>query len=231
MKHFGIETARTALTRWDGDPATLEHLATSGNDVYRFHAGEPRILRITDRAYRTFAEQGAEMAFLRHLDDRGVRVAAPLPSRAGELLETLDDCSACVLSWAPGVRVDPGSPDWDLPFFREWGRNLAEIHLAAQSYTGPGRWEWWEEGLLAVISLSTLRRQAERDRHRDAILAGYQEVLALPEIWAERWRFLRLRIHYVYLSRLEMFGSQPSAEQKSILTTLRQTLREPIVWP
>jgi Ser/Thr protein kinase RdoA (MazF antagonist) len=303
VKHFGIDVARNALERWRGAPETLEHVATSGNDVYRFRAGgEPRILRITDRAYRTFPAQHAEMAFLRHLEDRGVRVAAPIPSKRGQLLETFDDHSACVLSWAPGVRVDPGSPDWDLPFFRAWGRSLAAIHRAAQSYRGPDRWEWWEEGLIAdadrlipesaediradlalviahlralprdretygmthadfgpqnfhydrvrgitsfdfgncchhwfisdlVISLSTLRRQPDRDRLRDEILDGYRETLALPEIWAERRWLLRLRVHYVYLSRLEAFGSRPTPEQSQTLATLREWVRAPIDWP
>lgn len=150
MKHFGPEVAKRALERWGGEEVSLRHVATSGNATYRFrHGGDDRILRLTDPAHRSAAHNQAEMAFLLHLGREGVAACAPVPSGSGALVESLEECSACVLSWAPGTKVEPDSEFWDDAFFREWGRHLARIHRAARGYTGPARWPWWQEGLIA----------------------------------------------------------------------------------
>ncbi len=303
MRHLDETVARAALARWGGDPSTLRHVATSGNAVYRFREGAtPRILRLTDPEHRTAEQNHAEMEFLLHLRACGVRANAPVPSASGKRVERLEGCSACVLSWAPGVRVEPASEHWNEGFFKEWGRSLGRIHSAARSYRGPSRWEWTDEGLLAharrlipaddaiarveledvlarllalprradnygmnhadfapqnfnydpaagitgfdfgnccahwfvsdlVISLSTLRRQSERERYRAWLLAGYREAMAIDdEIWVERSWFLRLRVLYVYLSRLAKFGSNPTAEQRATLDMLRGLVAERLTW-
>ena len=299
MRHFDIAQARVALERWEGERDSLEHVATSGNAVYRFiAAGTPRILRLTELAYRSAAHNDAEMAFLEHLRDSGVRANAPVRSRAGRRVETFESHSAVVLDWAPGVRVDPGSPAWDERLLGEWGATLAAIHEAATRYTGPERWEWWQEGLIAdapelipktdaashaefalvmnrlrelphsratygmthgdfaqqnfnfdpalgitafdfgnccahwfasdvVISLSTLRRLPERERYRDWLLSGYRRVRALEgEAWEARPWFMRLRVLYVYLSRLRKFGAQPDPEERRTLEVLSELVAE-----
>ena len=304
MKHFEPRVAAAALARWDGDPETLRHLATSGNAVYQFlDHGEPRILRLTDVAYRSPEHQRAEMAFLRHLDARGVRVAAPVASAAGEWVETFGDHTACVLTWAPGERVVPGSRHWDDAFVREWGRTLGAIHAASRSYAGPARWKWDEEGLVAdadallprddlevrtefdavtahlralprsaasfgmnhgdyapqnfhwdpergitsfdfgnccthafvndlVISCSVLWRLPERERWRDALLSGYREAMELDEAaWGERRWFLRMRLLYVYLSRLRKFGADPDLDERDVLRQFRAMIRPDPEWP
>ena len=299
MRHFELPEARLALERWEGDRDSLEHVATSGNSVYRFQAaGAPRILRLTELDYRSPADNDAEMAFLEHLRASGVRANAPVRSRGGRRVEMFADCSAVVLDWAPGVRVDPGSPDWNERLLIEWGATLAGIHRAAMVYGGPDRWEWWQEGLIAdakslipqsdraatqeldrvmsrlgdlprsrdnygmthadfaqqnfnfdsglgltafdfgncchhwfasdvVISLSTLRRLDERERYRDWLLAGYRRVRPLEgEAWEARGWFLRLRVLYVYLSRLRKFGAQPTPEERQTLGVLSAMVAE-----
>ena len=91
MRHFELAEARLALERWEGDRDSLEHVATSGNTVYRFEAaGIPRILRLTELEYRTAQQNDAEMAFLEHLRASGLRVNAPVHSRAGRRVETFE---------------------------------------------------------------------------------------------------------------------------------------------
>jgi amicoumacin kinase len=149
MYHVGMDVAARALERWAGDPETLEHVATSGNAVYRFRDGDAqRILRLTHPGHRTLRHNEAEMAFLLHLDRQGQRVNTPLASALGRFVEEADGCSASVLTWAPGIVVTSDSPHWNEAFFREWGRNLGGIHRAATSYAGPTRWDWREEGLI-----------------------------------------------------------------------------------
>jgi Ser/Thr protein kinase RdoA (MazF antagonist) len=299
MRHFELAEARLALERWEGDAGSLEHVATSGNSVYRFHAtGTPRILRLTELEYRTERQNDAEMAFLEHLRASGLRVNAPIRSRAGRRVEEIEGGSAVVLDWAPGIRVDPGSPAWNSRLLFEWGATLAAIHRAATTYLGPERWEWWQEGLIAdartlipaadraaraelelvmaklsalpraresygmthgdfaqqnfnfdprlgitvfdfgncchhwfasdlVISLSTLRRLPERERYRDWLLDGYRSVRTLEDdAWEARGWLMRLRVLYVYLSRLRKFGSQPTPEERQTLELLSALVAE-----
>jgi Ser/Thr protein kinase RdoA (MazF antagonist) len=307
VKAYPPETARRALLQWPGGEAaarTLEHVGTSGNDVWRFdHAGRPHILRLTHDAWRPPAMNLAECSFLVHALSRGAGVHRPLPARSGALVETLDDASASVFTWAEGDLVTRDDPRWNQAFLEAWGRALAVLHRAAETYHGPPRWEWRDEGLLrdadrilppgdgairdqkaelysrlaalpvtrgnsglihadfapqnfrygkngritafdfgnlcrhwfmcdVVIALSTLRRDAARDRWRAWLLAGYESARPLDsEPWAERDTFLRLRALYVYLSRLVLFGPHPTAEQKETLAYLRALVLERLSWP
>jgi len=307
MKAYPPETARRALLLWTGGEAaarTLERIATSGNDVWRFdHAGAPFILRLTHDAWRTPEQNLAECRFLEHAAARGARVSRPIPARSGALVETLADASASVFTWAEGDHVTRDHPRWNEAFFREWGRALADLHAAAETYDGPPRWEWKDEGLLKdsdrllpasdaairaqrdelygrlaalpvtpsnsglthadfgpqnfrygkdgritsfdfgnlcrhwfvndfVISLSTLRRDPARDRLRAWMLAGYTAVRPLdPAAWAEKDTLLRLRVLYVYLSRLAWFGPVPTAEQRATRASLRGLVLERVSWP
>lgn len=303
MKHIGHEIASLALEQWGGDVGTLEHIATSGNSVYRYRAGEgPRILRLTDPGHRTVGQNIAEMEFLLHLNARNVPACAPVPSLGGSLVEIVGECSASVLTWAPGVQVGSDSPYWNEAFFREWGRSLARIHAAARSYAGPRRWDWREEGLIAnaerlipeedsvsraefrlvverleelprtdetfgmihadfglrnfhydphdgivsfdfgnccdhwfvsdiAISLSTLRQFPDRDRYRAWIVEGYRDVFPIDDdVWRALSWFVRLRIIYVYLSRLKKFGPRPTREEETILLDLRERVAERFEW-
>jgi Ser/Thr protein kinase RdoA (MazF antagonist) len=303
MKCFGPDLAAAALSRWDADPDDLELLGTSGNTVYRVaRRGEPHVLRLTDVGYRAPQHNEAEMAFLAHLAERGARVSTAVPSRAGRNVEILDGCTASVLTWAPGIRVEAGSPHWNESFLRDWGRALGGIHAASRSYDGPRRWEWKDEVFLAeaerllatdrecraelrqaisrleplprtarafgvihgdygpqnfhylpgsgitsfdfgnachhwyamdvAVSLSVLRRFRERDRYRRWLLEGYREVCEPdPESWRQIGWFLRLRIVYVYLSRLWLFGARPTPEQREILDRLKAAVLERFDWP
>jgi Ser/Thr protein kinase RdoA (MazF antagonist) len=82
-----------------------------------------------------------------------------------------------------------------------------------------------------AISLSVLRREKNRDELRGWLLEGYREECEIdPEIWKHLDLFLRLRIVYVYLSRLKMFGGSPSAEQAKTLELLRSRVLERVEW-
>lgn len=301
MKAFALELAARALARWHGgEAASLERIATAGNDVWRFTAsGTPFILRLTHDAWRTPSLNEAECAFLEHVHACGALVARPVPSLAGLLVETLDDASASVFTWAFG----DDDPARDEPFLFEWGRSLAMLHRASESYDGPARWDWPEEGLFAdsdrilppeddairaerdalysalaslpktranyghihadygpqnfrvgddgritafdfgnlcrhwyaydvVIALSTLRRDPRRDTLRAWLLAGYTSVRPLDaEAWAMKDTLLQLRILYVYLSRLEWFGPDPTTERRATIASLRSLVRERVSWP
>ena len=181
MKAYPPETAQRALKLWPVEahaPRTLERVATSGNDVWRFdHAGQPYILRLTDAAWRSPAMNHAECAFLEHAAAQGALVHRPVPARSGAVVEILDDASASVFTWAKGDLVTSDHPRRGEAFFREWGRALATLHAAAETYDGPPRWEWRDEGLLTgadrLLPAADLAVRAQRDEL-------YARLAALP---------------------------------------------------
>ncbi|MBS1913012.1 MAG: phosphotransferase [Bacteroidetes bacterium] len=75
-----------------------------------------------------------------------------------------------------------------------------------------------------AVSLSVLRTGPleERNRHRSWLLAGYLDARPAAEPELEMVpHFLRLRIMYVYLSRLFKFGPAPTPEEQRVLDALR----------
>jgi len=84
-------------------------------------------------------------------------------------------------------------------------------------------YHWYASDI--AISLSTLRRCTPEQRaiYREWILAGYEEVFPLdPAAGKHLDTFIRWRVLYVYLDRLERFGPTPTPEQRRIVDTLRE---------
>jgi Ser/Thr protein kinase RdoA (MazF antagonist) len=175
VKAFAPELAARALARWHGgEAASLERIATAGNDVWRFLSdGQPFILRLTHVQWRTPSENDAECAFLEHVHARGALVSRPLPSLSGKWVETLDAASASVFTWASG----DDAPARTEPFLREWGRSLAVLHEASSSYEGPARWDWPEERLFAEADRILPAADSDIRAQRDEL---YAELAALP---------------------------------------------------
>ena len=83
-----------------------------------------------------------------------------------------------------------------------------------------------------AISLSTVRRKPNREEIRAAILKGYAEMKTLPEdASALIDLFIRLRVVYVYLSRLHLFGKAPNDEQLATLESLKKLVHAQTGWP
>lgn len=180
IKYAALSEARAIVTEWNGLPRTVAHISNSGNSVFRFKKAENgwQILRLTDATFRSREEVKAELEFLRHLKEQSVAVAYGIPNNQGLLTSEVVSHSgvfiASVLSYAEGIRVETDSPDWNRRFFRAWGKSLAAIHTASQTYTPsattPIPWIWHDEILF---------RQAEQLLPQDdsASRQEYQEVL------------------------------------------------------
>lgn len=82
-----------------------------------------------------------------------------------------------------------------------------------------------------AISLSVLRRRADRNRLRDWLLAGYAGTRPLSFTdWSQILTFIELRRIYVYASRVLKFGPRPGEEERGTLRTLRAMVFEPLEW-
>ncbi|MBE9168396.1 phosphotransferase [Pleurocapsales cyanobacterium LEGE 06147] len=182
IKYATLFEAKAVVNEWCGIPETVEHINNSGSAVFRFKDSENfwQILRITDVTFRSYKEVQAELKFLSHLKNQSVNVAYGIPNAKGFLTTEfaaqsgLFICS--VLSYVDGICVEDGSQYWDKQFFRKWGRSLASIHKASQSYNPPGTtpkpWIWSDEILF---------RQAEQLLPQDDFFSRqeYQEVLSM----------------------------------------------------
>ncbi|MFN8548073.1 MAG: phosphotransferase [Candidatus Eisenbacteria bacterium] len=174
MREYTLARAALALQPWGGDPATLEPIEAWEHRVFRFsRAGVHYALRLSDPDLRSRPQLEAELAFVRHLEEEAIPVAAPLPSNDGGSIESTADCHATVFSWIEGEAVDWNSPSWEPPFFSAWGAALARLHRAAERYRGP-RLEAW----------------------RPTTIDARVKALAEPEDGAarEEWSLLRARI-------------------------------------
>ncbi len=82
-----------------------------------------------------------------------------------------------------------------------------------------------------AVSLSTLRREEDREQLRDWLLTGYSSIRQLKPGFEEEFGWLiRLRVVYVYLSRLFKFGKNPTEQERQTLTQLRSRVHERKGW-
>ncbi|KAA3596072.1 MAG: hypothetical protein DWQ06_15970 [Calditrichaeota bacterium] len=86
-------------------------------------------------------------------------------------------------------------------------------------------YHWFVSDL--AISLSVLRRQKEKEKYQEWIFEGYEKVKPLPNSELQNLDlFFRLRLLYVYLSRLYKFGMNPTKEEKKILVELKSRVHQ-----
>ena len=114
------------------------------NLVYACHRRNvPVILRISFRDDRSLAQIRAELDFIRYLDDHGVRVSMPIPSKNGDSIETLtiagEPLHLVCFQRGRGMRVPDNGYRYrqDAPieeYFRNWGAVLGQMHACAKSY-------------------------------------------------------------------------------------------------
>jgi len=130
------------------------------NLVYQYErSGQPLILRITCRPDRSVELIQAELDFVTYLAEGGVRVARPIPSQAGNLLEVIQAAKMpfMVVSFVrgSGMRVPDNGYRYrdDVPieeYFQNWGQVLGQMHRLAKTYQPPSEsirrpeWHTWE---------------------------------------------------------------------------------------
>lgn len=83
-----------------------------------------------------------------------------------------------------------------------------------------------------AITLSTIRRKLNREEVRDGILQGYTKIRALPKNHDQLIDlFIRLRVIYVYLSRLYFWSQKRTIEQNKELIYLQNLVHQKTGWP
>jgi len=129
---------------------TLRFLGGEDGDVYEgADAGGAFIFKLVPSDADNIGKAEAKLDFARYLSDNGVRIARPLPSPQGKLLEilTLGDqvVIASKVTKAPGHHPTAENPrEWNASLFRKWGRVIGQMHALTKHYAGGealGQWD------------------------------------------------------------------------------------------
>ena len=149
------DLADELLRSWEHDGGRAKFWRASTNFVFFLKkAGRDHVLRFTHASERTAKTIGAELDYVNALAAHGLRVARPVPSLAGHLVESIETVQgifhAVVFEALPGKSVDleEMTPDQLV----RWGQALGELHQAATHYTKPGR-PSWQDHLTMVAEL------------------------------------------------------------------------------
>ncbi len=82
-----------------------------------------------------------------------------------------------------------------------------------------------------AISLSTVRRKANRNAIKNSLLKGYLTVRALPKDYEKLIDlFIRLRVVYFYLSRLHMWSEHRTQTQEADIVLFRERVHSKVGW-
>lgn len=153
------DVAREAARRWSGQEGvdSLRFVRSSANHLFRFEQeGNPRFLRLAHETERRPAAIEAELAFVQHVANMGLAVARPVKSLNGRLIEEVSSnghrYSAVAFEGLWGNQ--PEVEDLDEAGYRAWGRALALVHAASQTFPAhPARPSWHDELRAALRTL------------------------------------------------------------------------------
>ena len=101
-------------------------------------------MRFNHASERTVEYLAAELAFIERLAGRGLRVARPLPSQAGNLVESamteIGLFHSVLFEFLPGQRRE--LDELDMQSIEAWGRALGQVHQVSQGLKIGGRLDW-----------------------------------------------------------------------------------------
>ncbi|TMC11555.1 MAG: hypothetical protein E6J41_05700 [Chloroflexi bacterium] len=148
------EAAVAAAARWTGGSPTW--VRSSANHVFRLSRPDREwYLRLAPTSERRREAIEAELDFVLHCAAAGVAVAPPVPSARGALVEEVlsgsAGCYAVVFEALRGRQVE-----WDAldePMALAWGRALARLHEASETFSAAARPVWADEARTALASV------------------------------------------------------------------------------
>jgi Ser/Thr protein kinase RdoA (MazF antagonist) len=147
-------TSKAALGKFD------DYEGCANLVYYYDFKGQPRVLRLSYRPDRPLEMIQAELHFVEYLAEHGVRVARPVPSINGQLIEVILAGEISFVSVAfvrgkgmrvpdNGYRYRQGAPIEE--YFQNWGQVLGQMHRLAKTYRPLSEairrpeWHHWEE--------------------------------------------------------------------------------------
>ncbi|CDN45614.1 GNAT family N-acetyltransferase [Paenibacillus sp. P22] len=181
----GTETdsaAKQLISCWEHDAGTLTFWRASSNFVYLSERnGVRQFLRYVHEEDNRLENIQAELDFILYLISSGYPAAAPVLSRYGNWIETIQTADGSYF----GVVFEQakGNPiPLDLMTDRhaeEWGRSLASLHLLSESYSAvPSSRPSWMDALTFIASV--LQRHPSEETARHELERIRQQLSKLP---------------------------------------------------
>lgn len=123
--------AETILEKWGYDPGSVYYFRASANFLFIFkREGENYFLRFTDAKEKSMAHLESEVQILESLRNEPLKVALPVASRDGNLIEVTETSAgtfyAVVFEALPGKQFEV--EDLGLNDFYQWGKELGKLH-------------------------------------------------------------------------------------------------------
>ena len=122
----------------------LHFVGDNCNKIYAFSkSGEWYILRIGERPADFVSQTKAELDWMRYLSENGINVPAPLFTKNGERLLTMQDGGKhyiiCAYSAFPGqsgyMHWNKNDPNlWNNALFYNWGKLMGDMHRLTKDY-------------------------------------------------------------------------------------------------
>lgn len=156
----GLDTAARLFGTSKSALGKFDDYEGCANLVYQYERdGEQRILRISFRSDRTVELIQAELHFVNHLAEGGMRVSTPVSSVNGRLFEVIriDETPFIVTSFQKGrgMRVPDNGYRYREgvsinEYFRSWGQVLGQMHRLTKKYKPLSEsvrrpeWHTWE---------------------------------------------------------------------------------------
>lgn len=151
-----------------GAPDSCVLLRSWINEVYQLQiGGQPFILKVYRRGWRSADEVGYEVALMRHLAAKGLAVAPPIDRRDGNPVHVLaapeGPRPALLFPLLAGRPPLPPS----VAIYRNVGRAVAEMHQALDSFATTRPQRGLDDGYLLVTPLQWLRPVLANRRPED----------------------------------------------------------------
>lgn len=149
---------KSALALWGLENCPFELIAQRENKVYRVTnlVGAPLALRVHRPKLRSDAQIISELQIMQALDERGLRVPAPLKTLDGEHLVKIGDNQVDLLSWVDGYSMVDIPPSSRSDVFRRLGEVTANLHNNIDAWRPSSdfdRASWDRTGLIGAAPL------------------------------------------------------------------------------
>lgn len=147
--------AEAILDRWAYDRGTVYYYRASTNFLFVFEkAGKKYFLRFSDANEKAYSQIESEMRILEYLREQPIRVALPVKSLNGNLIECVDTnigtYLAVVFEALPGKQLE--IEDLEEGDFHTWGSHLGHLHKIFKEMPAEyrSRRNSWQEQVDAV---------------------------------------------------------------------------------
>jgi Ser/Thr protein kinase RdoA (MazF antagonist) len=152
----GSPVAERLLERWAHERGSAHFFRSSANFLYRFRdGGQMRFLRFTDAGERTCDAIAAEIRLIHSLEAASISVATPIPSRDGNLVETVDtDWGTFHAVAFPALEGEPFDLDeLDAAGIQRWGCALGHLHavLSASAFPRSSARPSWRDHMASIL--------------------------------------------------------------------------------